>query len=74
MVTPNRKRQAVVLLQDEFGVSQRRACRVVGQHRSTQRLTPPPTPTTRSGCATGCGSSPGTGPGGLATCRQAAAP
>jgi putative transposase len=24
-----------------FGVSQRRACRVVGQHRSTQRLAPP---------------------------------
>jgi putative transposase len=41
MVTPNRRRQAVVLLQDEFGVSQRRACRVVGQHRSTQRLPPP---------------------------------
>lgn len=41
MVTPNRRRQAVRLLEDEFGVSQRRACRVVGQHRSTQRLTPP---------------------------------
>jgi putative transposase len=41
MVTPNRRRQAAVLLQDEFGVSQRRACRVVGQHRSTQRLPPP---------------------------------
>jgi putative transposase len=41
MVTPDRRRQAVVLLQDEFGVSQRRACRVVGQHRSTQRLAPP---------------------------------
>lgn len=42
MVTPNRRRQAVVLLQDEFGVSERRACKVVGQHRSTQRLVPPP--------------------------------
>jgi putative transposase len=42
MVTPNRRRQAVILLQDEFGVSQRRACKVVGQHRSTQRLAPPP--------------------------------
>jgi putative transposase len=41
MVTPNRRRQAVVLLTDEFGVSQRRACRVVGQHRSTQRLAAP---------------------------------
>jgi hypothetical protein len=29
----------VVVLVDRFGVSQRRACRVVGQHRSTQRLT-----------------------------------
>jgi putative transposase len=27
-----------------FGVSERRACIVVGQHRSTQRLTPPPIP------------------------------
>ena len=26
------------MLRDRFGVSQRRACRVVGQHRSTQRL------------------------------------
>ncbi len=31
-------------LQDRFGVSQRRACVVVGQHRSTQRLTPRPRP------------------------------
>jgi putative transposase len=30
----------VVVLVDRFGVSQRRACRVAGQHRSTQRLTP----------------------------------
>ena len=30
------------MLRDRFGVSQRRACVVVGQHRSTQRLTPPP--------------------------------
>lgn len=29
------------MLEDRFGVSQRRACRVVGQHRSTQRLPPP---------------------------------
>ena len=26
---------------EEFGVSERRACVVVGQHRSTQRLAPP---------------------------------
>ncbi len=37
MVTPERRRRAVVVLQERFGVSERRACRVVGQHRSTQR-------------------------------------
>ena len=31
MVTPNRRRQAVQELEDRFGVSQRRACAVVGQ-------------------------------------------
>jgi transposase InsO family protein len=31
----------VRVLREGFGVSQRRACRVVGQHRSTQRLDPP---------------------------------
>jgi putative transposase len=41
MVTPNRRRQAVEVLEDVFGVSERRACVVVGQHRSTQRLKPP---------------------------------
>lgn len=30
------------MLRARFGVSQRRACQVVGQHRSTQRLEPPP--------------------------------
>ncbi len=29
-------------LRERFGVSERRACRLVGQHRSTQRLDPPP--------------------------------
>ena len=29
------------MLQQRFGVSERRACRLVGQHRSTQRLAPP---------------------------------
>lgn len=37
MVTPHQRRVAVVALVDEFGVAQRRACSVVGQHRSTQR-------------------------------------
>jgi putative transposase len=27
---------------ERFGLSERRACRLVGQHRSTQRLAPPP--------------------------------
>ena len=40
-MTPNRRRQAVRVLQGRFGVSERRACRVVGQARSTQRLAPP---------------------------------
>lgn len=30
------------MLRERFGVSERRACKVVGQHRSTQRLGPPP--------------------------------
>ena len=37
MVTPNQKRVAVAHLVAEFGVSERRACLVVNQHRSTQR-------------------------------------
>ena len=44
MVTPSRRRRAVIVLQDVFGVSQRRACAVVGQHRSTQRHQPKPPP------------------------------
>lgn len=41
MVTPDRKRSAVGMLRERFGVSERRACTVVGIHRSTMRLTPP---------------------------------
>ena len=37
MVTPDRRRVAVQRVQQRFGVSERRACAVVGQHRSTQR-------------------------------------
>ncbi len=40
-MTPNRRRDAAAMLQTRFGVSERRACRVVGQHRSTQRLGAP---------------------------------
>jgi putative transposase len=41
MVTPNARRQAVRCLRDDFGVSERRACRLLDQPRSTQRLVPP---------------------------------
>lgn len=40
-MSPGRWRRAVQVLQQRFGVSQRRACAVVGQHRSTQRLRRP---------------------------------
>ena len=39
---PNRKRCAVKALRDRTGVVERRACAVVGIHRSTMRLQPPP--------------------------------
>lgn len=39
-MSPSRRRRAVHMLQDRLGLSQRRACRIVGQHRSTQRHTP----------------------------------
>ncbi|WP_163791944.1 IS3 family transposase [Mycolicibacterium chitae] len=44
-LTPNRKRSAVAALRERFGVSERRACTVVGIHRSTMRLTPAPVTT-----------------------------
>ena len=37
MVGPTRKRTAVEHLQRELELSQRRACKVVGQPRATQR-------------------------------------
>lgn len=40
-LTPDRRRRAVSALQIQFGVTERRACRVVGQPRSTQRLKVP---------------------------------
>jgi transposase InsO family protein len=42
MVGPARKRTAVGHLQRELEMSQRRACKVVGQPRATQRHTPQP--------------------------------
>ena len=44
MVTPEHRRIAVAVLVDRFGVSERHACRVVGQHRSTQRRFGRPVP------------------------------
>ncbi len=44
LLTPERRRRAVVVLVERFGVSERRGCRVVGQHRSTQRLACRPRP------------------------------
>ena len=40
MVSPSQRRRAVQMLQDRKGLSQRRACQIVGQHRSTQRHRP----------------------------------
>lgn len=39
------------MLQPRFGVSQRRACTVIGQHRSTQGLIPPTPRTRRPPCS-----------------------
>jgi len=38
-VSPSRRRLAVDMLVSRLGLPQRRACRIVGQHRSTQRHT-----------------------------------
>ena len=37
MISPDRRRAAVAQVQEVLGVSERRACRVIGQPRSTQR-------------------------------------
>jgi putative transposase len=39
-VSPARRRRAVAMLRDRLGVSERWACRVTGQHRSTERYEP----------------------------------
>ncbi len=39
-MSPSRRRAAVTMLQDRLAVSERRACRITGQHRSTQRHRP----------------------------------
>jgi putative transposase len=37
LLSPERRRRAVVILQERYRASERQACRVVGQHRRTQR-------------------------------------
>lgn len=39
-MSPSRRRSAVLMLQDRLGVSERWACQLAGQHRSTQRREP----------------------------------
>ncbi|MGH8513349.1 MAG: IS3 family transposase [Gammaproteobacteria bacterium] len=39
-MSPSRQRRVVRMLQDRLGISERRACRYAGQHRSTQRHAP----------------------------------
>ncbi len=40
MVSPSQRRQAADMIQTRLGLSQRRACQIVRQHRSTQRHRP----------------------------------
>jgi hypothetical protein len=40
MVSPPQRRRAADMLQVRLGLSQRRTCQIVGQHRSTQRHRP----------------------------------
>ncbi len=37
-MSPSRKRAAVVELRTKFGISERRACKAIGQPRSSQRF------------------------------------
>jgi len=36
-MSPARRRSAILMLEERLDMSERRACRIVGQHRSTQR-------------------------------------
>jgi len=40
LLSPERRRQAVSMLQDNFNVSERRACQLLGLPRGTQRYLP----------------------------------
>ncbi len=39
-MSPERRRQAVTGIRDKYGLSERHACRIVGQPRGTQRYVP----------------------------------
>ena len=39
LVSPERRRQAVEVIRGKYGLSERQACRIVGQPRETQRYT-----------------------------------
>ena len=40
LIAPERRRQAVDGIREKYGLSERHACRIVGQHRGTQRYVP----------------------------------
>src|SRR5207245_5200513 len=40
LLSPSKRRRAVAMCQERFGMSARRACTVIGQHRSTQTYRP----------------------------------
>ncbi len=42
LLTPDRRRRSIDKLRSRFEVSERRACKLIGQHRSTWRHTPKP--------------------------------
>ena len=64
MVSPSQRRRAVEMLQRRLGVSQRRACEIVGQHRFRQRYRPGGDRPVTGTCAPSWVSSPETIPGG----------
>lgn len=39
-LAPERRRQAVDCIREKYGLPERHACRIVGQHRGTQRYAP----------------------------------
>ena len=40
LLSPSRRRRGVLALRERLGLSERRACQIAGQHRSTQRHEP----------------------------------